>query len=65
MFVVVSRQVLIDSKFSSVVCASVYSRYDGLGTQVIVGRLGKVKLDELDQALAASLDLDPFIELEE
>jgi len=36
-FVVVSRQVLIDSKFSSVVCAPVYSRYDGLRTQVTVG----------------------------
>ena len=36
-FVVVSRQVLIDSKFSSVICAPVYSRYDGLRTQVTVG----------------------------
>ncbi len=33
----VSRQVLIDSKFSSVVCAPVYSRYDGLRTQATVG----------------------------
>lgn len=32
-----SRQVLIDSKFSSVVCAPVYPRYDGLRTQVTVG----------------------------
>lgn len=36
-FVVVSRQVLIDSKFSSVICAPVYTRYDGLRTQVTVG----------------------------
>jgi mRNA interferase MazF len=36
-FVVVSRQVLIDSSFSSVVCAPVYSRRDGLHTQVNVG----------------------------
>ena len=36
-FVVVSRQVLIDSKFSSLVCAPVYTRYDGLLTQVTVG----------------------------
>ena len=36
-FVVVSRQVLLDSKFSSVVCAPVYTRYDGLRTQVTVG----------------------------
>jgi mRNA interferase MazF len=36
-FVVVSRQVVIDSKFSTVICAPVYSRYDGLSTQVLVG----------------------------
>jgi mRNA interferase MazF len=36
-FVVVSRQVLIDSKFSTVVCAPVYSAYHGLSTQVLVG----------------------------
>ncbi len=84
---VVSRQVLIDSKFSSVVCAPVYSRYDGLRTQVtagvaeglkhdssihcdelaslpksllthFVGHLNKTKLEELDRALAAALDLE-------
>ncbi len=36
-FVVVSRQVLIDSKFSTIICAPVYSRYDGLSTQVKLG----------------------------
>ena len=36
-FVVVSRQTLIDSRFSTVVCAPVYSRRDGLATQVDVG----------------------------
>jgi mRNA interferase MazF len=36
-FVVVSRQVLIDSRFSSVICAPVYSRYDALATQVPIG----------------------------
>jgi len=36
-FVLVSRQVLIDSKFSTVICAPVYSRRDGLSTQVAVG----------------------------
>jgi len=36
-FVVVSRQALIDSRFSTVVCAPVYSRRDGLATQVDVG----------------------------
>jgi mRNA interferase MazF len=33
----VSRQALIDSRFSTVVCAPVYSRRDGLATQVDVG----------------------------
>lgn len=36
-FVVVSRQALIDSRFSTVICAPVYSRRDGLTTQVEVG----------------------------
>jgi mRNA interferase MazF len=36
-FFVVSRQVLIDSRFSTVVCASIYSTHDGLSTQVLVG----------------------------
>jgi len=36
-FVVVSRQVLIDSRFSTVICAPVYSSYDGLSTQVKIG----------------------------
>jgi len=36
-FVVVSRQVLIDSRFSTVACAPIYSIHDGLSTQVLVG----------------------------
>jgi mRNA interferase MazF len=36
-FVIVSRQVLLDSRFSTVICAPVYSAYEGLSTQVIVG----------------------------
>lgn len=36
-FVVVSRQALIDSRFSTVVCAPVYSLRHGLRTQVDVG----------------------------
>jgi mRNA interferase MazF len=36
-FVVVSRQVLVDSKFSTVICAPVYTVHDGLSTQVAVG----------------------------
>jgi mRNA interferase MazF len=36
-FVIVSREVLIKSKFSTVICAPVYSRHDGLTTQVKIG----------------------------
>ena len=36
-FVVVSRQVLIASRYSTVICAPIYSTYDGLSTQVSVG----------------------------
>lgn len=36
-FAVVSRQVLIDSRFSTVICAPVYSAHEGLSTQVPVG----------------------------
>lgn len=36
-FCVVSRQVLIDSKYSTVICAPVYTAYDGLATQVPLG----------------------------
>jgi mRNA interferase MazF len=36
-FVVVSRQTLIDSKFSTVICAPIYSSYNEISTQVPVG----------------------------
>ena len=36
-FVIVSRQALVDSRFSTLICAPVYSRHDGLCTQVAVG----------------------------
>lgn len=36
-YVVVSRQALIESKFSTVVCAPVYSQRLGLATQVDIG----------------------------
>jgi mRNA interferase MazF len=36
-FVIVSRQALIDSRFSTVICAPVYSRGEGLATQVAIG----------------------------
>lgn len=37
LFVIVSRQILIDSRFSTVICAPVYSAYEGLSTQVPIG----------------------------
>jgi mRNA interferase MazF len=36
-FVVVSRQAVIDSRFSSVICAPVYSAQHGLSSQVAIG----------------------------
>ena len=36
-FVIVSRQVVIESRFSTVISAPIYSAYDGLSTQVPVG----------------------------
>ncbi len=36
-FVVVSRQVLIESKFSTLICAPVYSNFSGISTQVQLG----------------------------
>jgi mRNA interferase MazF len=44
-FVVVSRQTLIDSRFATVICAPVYSRRDGLATQVDVGSREGLKHD--------------------
>lgn len=37
-FAVISRQALIDSSFSTVICARVYTRGSGLATQVPVGQ---------------------------
>lgn len=33
----VSRQVVIDSNYATVICAPIYSAYDGLASQVILG----------------------------
>jgi mRNA interferase MazF len=44
-FVVVSRQAPIDSRFSTVVCAPVYSRRDGLASQVDGGVTERFKHD--------------------
>jgi mRNA interferase MazF len=86
-FVVVSRQVLVESGFNTVICAPVYYRDDGLDTQVSIGveeglkhpssihcdelmslhkgvltdyrgSLSPNKINELNRALAAALDLN-------
>jgi len=44
-FVVVSRQVLIDSRYSTVICAPVYSTRSGLSTQVGIGPEAGLKHD--------------------
>ena len=36
-FVIVSRQILVDSHFSTVICAPVFSAGEGLSTQVAIG----------------------------
>ncbi len=36
-FVIVSRKALIDSRFSTVICAPIYTTHDGLASQVAVG----------------------------
>ena len=43
MFVIVSRQALVDSRFSALICAPVYSSYDGLSTQIRVGTADGLK----------------------
>ena len=40
-----SRQVTIESKFATVICAPVYTAYDGLSTQVAVGTAEGLKHD--------------------
>ena len=44
-FVVVSRQVLLDSRFSTAICAPVYTKSHGLSTQVRVGAEEGLKHD--------------------
>lgn len=36
-FLIVSRRILIESQFSTVICAPVYTAYEGLSTQISVG----------------------------
>ena len=45
LYVVVSRQVLIDSRFATVACAPIFNRNDGLATQVPLGKEDGLKKD--------------------
>ena len=77
-FVVVSRQGLIDSAYSTVVCAPVFTNGDGLSTQVSIGQeeglkhqswiicdnLRSVRKNELTQ-FVGSLSWSKLGELEE
>ena len=60
-FVVVSRQILLDSRFSTAICAPVYSSFDGLSTQVPVGvdeglkHVSSIHCDELVSIPKSSL----------
>lgn len=85
-FCIVSRQSLLGTSYEKVICAPVFSRYDGLATQVpvgleegmkdqcsihcdtlrsldkrrltyLIGTLSPEKIELLDRALAAALDL--------
>ena len=64
-FVVVSRQVLIDSAYSTVICAPIYSEAEGISTQVSVGiseglkHQSAIRCDELISIRKA--DLTNFI----
>ena len=42
---VISRQAVIDSRFSTVICAPIYSVHDGLSTQVLIGEDEGLKHD--------------------
>lgn len=44
-FVIVSRDTIIESKFSTVICAPIYTTHDGLSTQVAVGIAEGLKHD--------------------
>lgn len=56
-FVVVSRQALIESKFSTVICAPIFTRGDTLETQVAVGIAEGLKHD-------SSIHCDGLVNLE-
>jgi mRNA interferase MazF len=60
-YVIVSRQELIDSVYSTLICAPVYTSYEGLSTQVPVGvdeglkHPSAIRCDELISILKSRL----------
>ena len=60
-YIIVSRQELIDSAYSTLVCAPVYTNYEGLSTQVPVGiqeglkHPSAIRCDELISLLKSRL----------
>ena len=60
-YVIVSRQELIDSAYSTLICAQVYTNYEGLSTQVPIGteeglkHLSAIRCDELISILKSRL----------
>jgi mRNA interferase MazF len=60
-YVIVSRQELIDSAYSTLVCAPVYTSFEGLSTQVCVGvneglkHTSAIRCDELVSILKSRL----------
>ncbi|MCL1818718.1 MAG: type II toxin-antitoxin system PemK/MazF family toxin [Spirochaetaceae bacterium] len=60
-YIIVSRQELIDSVYSTLICAPVYTNYEGLSTQVPVGteeglkHPSAIRCDELVSILKSRL----------
>ena len=60
-YVIVSRQELIDSAYSTLICAPVYTNYEGLSTQVSIGieeglkHPSAIRCDELISILKSRL----------
>jgi len=60
-YVIVSRQELIDSAYSAIICAPVYTNFDGLSTQVPLGteeglkHPSAIRCDELISILKSRL----------
>ena len=60
-YIIVSRQELIDSAYSALICAPVYTNYEGLSTQVPVGieeglkHPSAIRCDELISILKSHL----------